>query len=579
MLDNLAIRLGLRTNPTIFFTSSGLAFLFVILTIAFTEEVNSAFTWATENIILSSLSWFYILGVTVFLIFLIWIAASRFGSVRLGGPDSRPEFSNWSWFAMLFAAGIGTILMFWGVAEPINHYATPPRWPEGFTQEEFAQTPAAAEQAITFTNYHFTLHTWAIFTVPALAFAYFIYRRGLPMRVSSIFYPFLGERIHGPIGRTVDVTAIVGTLFGLAVSIGLGSAQIQSGLANLFVGLPTERDNPTSLVIQLAIIGVITTIATISVALGLDKGIKRLSNINILMAVALLVFVFFAGSTLFLIKGAVEQAGHYLSNVVELAFWNDTYEDTGWQDGWTVFYWAWTITWAPFVGIFVARISRGRTIRQFVAGVLGLPTLFSLIWFSIFGLAAFDIERLNPGVLVEPVVNQGDVPGALFVFLQNFPVDATLATIIATIAVVIVAIFFITSADSASLVIDMMCNGDEKATPPTRQRVYWAVLAGLVAFALVGGTGAAAIMAGTEVSAVQALEKVITVVGLPFFIMSFLMMAALVKDLNEDPNIPGNEVARPPVPKARDADEMELTEESADAPAEVAEASDPKPSA
>ncbi|GAA3736422.1 choline/carnitine/betaine transport [Spinactinospora alkalitolerans] len=533
MLDNLARRFGLRTNPQIFFVSTLLAVIFVVGTILFTEQVNELFSSMT-GFILSSLSWFYILGVTVFLGFLIWIALSRFGAVRLGGPDARPEYSNGAWFAMLFAAGIGTILMFWGVAEPINHYANPPQAPVGMSTEEFAQTAGAAKQAITFTNYHFALHTWAIFTLPALAFSYFIFKRGLPMRVSSIFHPFLGDRIHGPIGKVIDVTTILGTLFGLSVSIGLGSAQINSGLAHLF-GLPTDTDNPVTLVNQLVIIAVITAIATISVALGLDKGIKRLSNINIVMAIGLLIFVFFAGSTLFLAKGVVEQTGDYLARIIPLAFWNDTYADTGWQDGWTVFYWAWTITWAPFIGIFVARISKGRTIRQFVTGVLGLPSLFSVVWFGVFGLASFDIEQNNPGALVTPVVEEGDIPGALFAFLGAFPVPETITTVIALIAVVIVAIFFITSADSAALVIDMMCSGDQNTLPPARQRIFWAILGGLVALALVGGAGAAAL---------DALAEVITVVGLPFFIMSFLMMASLVSALRKDPDVPGNEALR-----------------------------------
>ncbi|RNL80782.1 BCCT family transporter [Halostreptopolyspora alba] len=541
--------MGLRTNPPIFFASTGLAILFVAVTILFTDQINDVFSRMT-GFILSSLSWFYILGVTVFLGFLIWIAISRYGSVRLGGPDSRPEFSNWAWFAMLFAAGIGTILMFWGVAEPINHYANPPRVPLGFdgSAEEFAGTAAAAKQAITFTNYHFALHTWAIFTLPALAFAYFIFRRGLPMRVSSFFYPFLGERIHGPIGRIIDVTTVLGTLFGLSVSIGLGSAQINSGLSRLF-GFDLDG-GAVELASQLGIIVVITAIAIVSVALGLDKGIKRLSNINILMSIGLLLFVFaVASSPLFLAKGVVEQTGDYLSNIVSLAFWNDTYAGTGWQDGWTVFYWAWTITWAPFIGIFIARISKGRTIREFVAGVLGLPTLFSVIWFSTFGLAAFDIERANPGVLVGPVVEDADIPGALYVFLRELPVAETLSTLVAAIAIVIVAIFFITSSDSASLVIDMMCNGDQNTVPPTRQRVFWAVLEGLVALALIFGAGPAAL---------DALSEVITVIGLPFFVMSFFMMAALVVSLREDPDVPGNVVKSPP----RSGDETPAPTES-----------------
>lgn len=446
---------------------------------------------------------------TSFLIFLVWIALSRFGNVRLGGKDVTPEFGNLAWFGMLFAAGIGTILMFWGVAEPITHYAEPPQ--NGVA----AESVESANQAMAFSLYHFGFHTWSIFCLPALAFAYFAYRRNLPLRVSSLFHPLLGERIHGPIGKTIDITAVIGTLFGVAVSIGLGTLQINSGLNTLF-GVPVGAPS------QVAIIAVVTTIATISVALGLHKGIRVLSNVNIGAAVGLMLFVLVTGSTLFLLRGIIETTGTYLSSIVPLAFWNDTFADPswGWQGNWTVFYWAWTITWAPFVGIFIARISKGRTIRQFVAGVLGLPTAFTVVWFSIFGLSAIDIEMNGPGGLVAQVVDEGDIPGALFVFLDNFPA----ATVMSVIAVLIVVIFFTTSSDSASLVIDMLCSGEHDESP-ARQRIFWAVSIGVVAATLIAATGQAAL---------DALEEVITVLGLPFFFIAFLTMYALVRALRED---------------------------------------------
>ncbi|TCP56457.1 choline/carnitine/betaine transport [Tamaricihabitans halophyticus] len=506
MLEKLHDKLGLRTNPVIFFVSAGLTALFVTVTIAFTGPMDSLFG-SMSDWILDKLGWFYILGVTTFLIFLIWIAVSRYGNVRLGGENERPEFSTPVWFAMLFAAGIGTILMFWGVAEPVSHFANPPM------QDVPPESVPAANQAMSFTLYHFGLHTWTIFCLPALAFAYFIYKRGLPARVSSIFQPLLGDKIYGPIGRIIDITAVIGTIFGVAVSIGLGTLQINSGLARLF-GVSEGA------VMQILIIAVVSVIALISVALGLSKGIKRLSNANIVMAIGLMVFVLVTGSTLYLTRGIIETTGNYLSSIVPLSFWNDTFGNTGWQGGWTVFYWAWTITWSPFVGIFIARISRGRTIRDFIRGVLFLPTAFSIIWYAIFGYSAFDIERNGSGGLVDEVVNNGDIPGALFAFLENFP----WAMVMSTLAVILVVIFFTTSMDSAALVVDMLCTG-ESEPGPTRQRVFWAIAIGIVAGTLLAATGQGGL---------EALQQVITVIGLPFFVIAFLMMFNLIRALRED---------------------------------------------
>ncbi|MBB0230909.1 BCCT family transporter [Streptomyces calidiresistens] len=499
--------MGLRTDTVIFFVSAGLTVAFVALAIAATETVDRIFS-NLSGWILDHLGWLYILGVTTFLLFLVWIALSRWGHVRLGGHDARPEYGNRAWFAMLFAAGIGTILMFWGVAEPISHWAEPPRADVEPRSEE------AAELAMAFSFYHFGLHTWSIFCLPALAFAYFVHQRRLPFRLSSVLQPLLGDRIHGPLGRVVDITAVLGTLFGVAVSIGLGTLQINSGLAQLF-GI--EESQP----VQVLLITVVTIIATISVALGLDRGIKRLSSLNIGMAVGLLIFVFLTGATVFLARGIIEMIGVYLGSLVPLAFWNDTFANTGWQGQWTVFYWAWTITWSPFVGMFIARISRGRTIREFVLGVLALPTAFTIIWFSVFGLSAIDIEREGDTGLVEAVVVQGDVSRALFVFLENYP----LATVVSAIAVLIVVIFFTTSSDSASLVVDTLCSGDREEPGPVRQRIFWAVTEGVVAGTLIAATGK---------SGLDALAEVITVLGLPFFLIAFLMMISLVRALNAD---------------------------------------------
>ena len=509
MLTRLHDLLRLRTSPSIFFSSAAVIIAFVLVTVIFTGPLDAAVT-AASDWLYTNLGWFYIFGLTLFLGFLIYAALGRFGRVKLGPDDEPPEHSGPAWFAMLFAAGIGSILLFWGVAEPVSHFGDPPRGP--FLGVEPGTTGAAVD-AMNFTFYHFTLHTWTIFALPALCFAYFIHKRNLPPRVSSIFQPLLGEGIHGPIGKTIDIVAIVGTVFGVAVSLGLGALQINSGINSVF-GIPENA------VWQLVIIGVVGGVAMISVALGLDRGIKVLSNFNIWMAVGLLIFILVTGSTLFVLKGTVEALGSYMVNLPELALWNDTFADTGWQNNWTVFYWAWTISWSPFVGIFISRISKGRTIRQFVSGVLLVPSAFSVLWFGIFGLSAIDIELNGEGGLVESVVDQGDIPGALFAFLEHYP--GTL--FISVIAIILVVIFFITSVDSAALVTDTMANGHEDFNP-LGQRIFWAIAIAVVTATLLvfSGTGG-----------LEALEKIIVLVGLPFFVMGYFQMDAVYRALRED---------------------------------------------
>ncbi|SNC65208.1 choline/glycine/proline betaine transport protein [Marinobacter sp. es.048] len=501
MLERLQRRLGLQTIPGVFFTSAGIATFFVALAVPFDQVVANSFElltgWVARN-----LGWFYILAVSALLIFLLGLAVSRYGNIRLGADDSRPDYSNLTWFTMLFAAGIGTILMFWGVAEPVSHFANPPF--EGVK----SGSERAASDAMTIALYHFGLHTWTIFAMPGLAIGYFAYRHNLPMRISSLFYPILGKRAFGPWGWAVDVIAVLGTLFGVATSLGLGTLQLNSGLNYLF-------GTPSTGVIQVLLIAVITSIAATSVALGLDKGVRRLSQLNILLAMALLAFVLAVGPTVFIAEGMVQGVGNYFDALPWLAFWTETFRETDWQRQWTLFYWAWTISWAPYVGIFIARISRGRTIREFVAGVLFAPTAFTLVWFGIFGLSAIQVEMTGQIALAEQV--QQDPSVAIFAFLEAFP----FADVASALSVVIIVIFFTTSSDSASLVIDMLTRRDDQPSL-VRQRIFWAAAQGVIAATLLLAGG------------LDALQNVITSLGLPFCILLIFMAVALFKALRAD---------------------------------------------
>ena len=501
MLGRLQRILGLQTIPGVFFISAGMALLFVLLAIPFDQQVATSFSRLTSWVA-HHLGWFYILSVSSLLVFLLWLAVSRYGSIRLGSDNARPDYSNLTWFTMLFAAGIGTILMFWGVAEPISHFVKPP-----FSGVESGSAQAASD-AMSISLYHFGLHTWTIFAMPGLAIAYFSYRHNLPMRISSLFYPILGERTFGPLGWTVDVIAVLGTLFGVATSLGLGALQLNSGLAYLF-------GTPVAGWVQVILIAVITSIAALSVALGLDKGVRRLSQINIVLAIALLLFVFMVGPTVLIAKGLVQSLGSYLDILPWLSFWTETFNESDWQRQWTLFYWAWTITWAPYVGIFIARISRGRTIREFVAGVLFAPTAFTLLWFGVFGLSAINVEMSGQIALAHSV--QQDPSVAIFAFLEAFP----LSSLASLLSVIIVIVFFTTSSDSASLVIDMLTRREDQPSQ-THQRIFWAIAQGVIAASmlLVGG--------------LQALQNVITSLGLPFCLLLVFMAVALYRALRAD---------------------------------------------
>ncbi|MDU0479283.1 BCCT family transporter [Staphylococcus chromogenes] len=499
--------LGLKTDPLIFLASAGFTVVFVIATIALGSRAKDFFA-VVSGALLTNLGWMYIGGVSLAFIFLIAVFVSRYGTVRLGDDDEEPEYSLPVWFAMLFAGGTGAVLMFWGVAEPINHFHNPPR--PGVQPD----TLEAAREAMAFTFYHFGLHMWVIMVVPGLSLGYFIYKRKLPPRLSSVFAPLLGGRIYSTPGKLIDALAIVGTVFGIAVSIGLGALQINAGMHKIW-GVPELSW------VQLVILLVITLAACISVASGLDKGIKILSNTNIAMAVFFMIFVLVTGPTLSLLRATVESFGIYADSLPDLMFWADSFnENPGWQGKWTAFYWAWTICWSPFVGLFIARISRGRTVREFIAGVLALPTIFAIIWFAIFGRAGLELELKNPGFLTKPVVEEGDVPAALFKFLEAYPLTAVMGPF----ALAIVIIFFVTSIDSAAMVNDMISTGEENKSP-VGYRILWAVLIGAVA---------ASLLLVSPDTGIATLQEVVIIVALPFFLMQFVMMYSLVKGMSDD---------------------------------------------
>lgn len=499
-------RRKLQSDPLIFFASAGFIAVFVALTLAFGDRARNAYS-AIAGALMDNFSWLYIGGVSAVLLFLVVVFVSKFGNLRLGDDDDEPEYSLPVWFAMLFAAGMGATLLFWGAAEPLHHAFNPPRG------DFEPMSRGAITQAFEFTYYHFGVHLWVIFTLPGLAMGYFSYKRKMPERFSSLFSPLLGRWVYAWPGKLLDAAGIVGTVFGLAVSVGLGVLQISAGMNIMW-------DVPLITPVQLAIIFGITVAASLSVASGLDRGIKILSNLNIGVSVLLMVFVLLAGPTLRLVGQVTESFGLYLDSLAEMMFWVDSYNDNpGWHATWTAFYWAWTICWAPFVGMFFARISKGRTVRAFIAGTILLPTVFNMVWFSIFGRAATELETSRPGVLTEPVVVEGETPRALFTLLAEYP----LYGIVGSVALFVIVFYFVTSMDSAAMVMDMFASGEENKTP-TYYRVGWVVAIGVVTAALLF----------INDSGIAALQEVVIIIALPFFILYFIMMYSLLKAMNDD---------------------------------------------
>jgi BCCT family betaine/carnitine transporter len=490
--------MGLDIHNPVFAISAILVITFVAATLLFNEQAAVVFgdmrTWIT-----STFDWFFLVTANILVVFCLFVAFSKVGRVRLGGNDAKPEYSYPAWLSMLFAAGVGIGLMFFGVLEPVTHTLNPPL---GIDPSDVATARAAGmSAAIT----HWGLHAWAIYAIVGLSLAFFCFNRGMPLTLRSAFYPLIGKAVWGPFGHFVDITAVLATLFGLAVSLGYGAEQIAGGLNYLF-GVPIN--NLTKVVLIIAII----SIALVSVVAGLEKGVKRLSGINMGMAGALWLFVLLAGPTLIILSTIGKAAIDYLRYLPELNNWIGR-EDTAFLHGWTTFYWAWWISWSPFVGMFIARISFGRTVREFITWVLIVPTVIGIIWMATFGGAALDhlISDGYRGVA-------DSVPElALFKMLEQLP----FTDIVSAISVLLIAIFFITSADSGALVMDTITAGGKMDSPVT-QRVFWCILAGLVAIALMLGGGMASLQALT------------ISIGLPFGMVLLLMCVGLYKGLREE---------------------------------------------
>ena len=503
---------GPISAPRVFWPATVLLVVFVGFALIAPGTLDEALG-AVMDTVVGDLGWFFVLSVTAMVFFAFWIGFSQMGNIVLGDPDEDPEFSLPSWFAMLFAAGMGIGLVFWGVAEPLNHFASPPPG----TGDSAA---ARAREAMDTTFLHWGLHAWAIYVVVGLAMAYAVHRKKRPISIRWALEPIFGDRVKGWVGDVIDVLAIVGTLFGVATSLGLGVSQVGAGLGHLGVAEVNDEGSVSTTLLVLLIVG-ITAIATISVVTGVDKGIQFLSNINMVVAGLLMVTVLLLGPTFFLLSDFVQQLGSYIQNFFRLSFRTFAFsgeDGQGWLSGWTTFYWGWWISWSPFVGVFIARISRGRTVREFVFGVLLAPTLVGLLWFSIFGGSGIYREIFGDGGLID---SEGAVSTdlALFQMLDGLP----LSTLLSVVAIGLVIVFFVTSSDSGSFVVDMIASGGDP-NPPTWSRILWAVLEGSIAAALI-------IVGGAGGSGLSALQTMSILVAVPFVFVMIGMAVATGKAL------------------------------------------------
>lgn len=491
-----------KVNPPVFFTSAFIILCVVAIAAIFPQR-SEILLKTLQAQLFENASWFYILAVALILLTVAYLGLSRFGEIKLGPDHSQPQFSYLSWFAMLFSAGMGIGLMFFGVAEPVMHYLAPPVGD--------AQTVQAAREAMEITFFHWGLHAWAIYAIVALILAFFSYRHGLPLTLRSALYPLIGERIYGPMGHAVDIFAVVGTVFGVSTSLGFGVLQVNAGLAHLF-GLPVSP------AMQVILIVIITGLATLSVVSGLDKGIRILSELNLSLAGILLLLIGILGPTVLLLKSFVQNTGAYLSDIINKTFNLYAYEpqSTEWLGGWTLLYWGWWLSWSPFVGMFIARISRGRTIREFVTGVLFVPAGFTLLWMTFFGNSAIFLIRDKGAEMLAQIV-QEDVALALFQFLNYFPFSSVLSFV----AMLMVIVFFVTSADSGAMVVDTLASAGEIHTP-VWQRIFWAFLMGAVAITLLLAGG------------LTALQTMTIATALPFAIILLIAIVGLLKALRID---------------------------------------------
>nr|WP_241264505.1 BCCT family transporter [Marinobacter daepoensis] len=496
---------GLDLHNWVFPVAAIIVVLFVIGTLMFPAASKEMLDGAKWDII-ASFDWFFLLSANVFVVVSLALIFMPVGKIRLGGQEARPEFSTLSWFAMLFAAGMGIGLMFWAVAEPVAYYTGWYETPFNVT----ANSPEARDLAMGATMYHWGLHPWAIYAIVALSLAFFSFNKNMPLTIRSAFFPLLKDRVWGWPGHIIDVLAVVATIFGLATSLGFGAQQAASGLDYLFqLGSGTN--------VQMAIIVGVTAVALISVLRGLDGGVKVLSNINMITAGVLLFFIVFAGPTMTILETIWVTSSSYVANIVPLSnpFGR---EDEAWFQGWTVFYWAWWISWSPFVGMFIARVSKGRTVREFLTAVLIIPTVITTVWMSGFGGAALEQIQQGVGVLAEKGLTE--VPLATFQMFEQLP----LTGIVSFVGIILVLVFFVTSSDSGSLVIDSITAGG-KTDAPTAQRVFWVVMEGAIAAALIFGGGD---------DALGAIQAVAISAGLPFTAILLLMTWGLLKGLTHE---------------------------------------------
>ncbi len=496
---------GLDVHNAVFSLSAGLVLLFLVAALVVDPAIAKAALDGLKWDIIGSFDAFFMWSGNIFVIFCLALLVSPYGKIRLGGVNAKPAYATLSWLAMLFAAGMGIGLMFWSVAEPVAYFTGWYKTPLGVE----ANTPEAARMAMGATMYHWGLHPWAIYGVVALSLAFFCYNKGLPLSIRSIFYPLLGDRAWGWAGHLIDVLAVLATLFGLATSLGLGAQQAAAGINHVF-GIES------SLGMQILVIVGVTGLAIISVFRGIEGGVKVLSNINMLIAFALLAFVIMIAPSVSL-GNVATTLGAYIENIIPLSNPHGR-DDEAWIQGWTVFYWAWWISWSPFVGMFIARVSEGRTIREFLTAVLLVPTVVTLIWMSVYGGIAIDQVINNVGALGSDGLTE--VPLAMFQMFDELP----MGTLLSVIAIVLVLVFFITSSDSGSLVIDSITAGG-KIDAPVTQRVFWATLEGAIAIALLW-------IGGTE--AIQALQAGVISTGLPFTVVLLLMCVSLLMGLRTE---------------------------------------------
>ncbi|MGQ0286739.1 BCCT family transporter [Pasteurellaceae bacterium 22721_9_1] len=489
-------------NPFVISTTLFLVILLVAFTLVAPDAMQSGLNWAKQGIF-DHFSWFYILSFSIFLGFLIVLSVSRFGAIKLGSNEEEPEFSFLSWLAMLFAAGMGVGLMFFGVAEPLTHYSSDITVGSAGQQQQ---------QALLHTVFHWGIHAWAVYAVIALALAYFGFRYKLPLALRSCFYPLLKDRINGKLGDLIDIVALIATLFGIITTLGFGAAQLSAGLVQ--IGLLSE----SNFAIQTGIIVIVMGLAVFSAISGVGKGVKLLSEINLGLAFTLMLFVLIAGPTLYLLSSFSDNLGTYLSNIISFSFKTYVYdsEHTGWFTGWTVLYWAWWCSWAPFVGLFIARISRGRTIREFIFGVLAIPSLFCILWFTVFGNSAIWLDDNIANGALSQLTSSPEM--LLFRFLDYFP----LSTLTSVVALVIISLFFITSADSGIYVLNNIASRDKSLVSPKWQAVMWGCLMSAVAITLIKTGGLAT------------LQTMTLIVALPFAMLMLVMCVSLWKGAKAD---------------------------------------------